>query len=394
MQERSVYQEIADTGLSVIGAKLVVLARFDPESLDVHFAAWSGLDSEPLRKVLAAATSLIPGFDPTRLSVKANANRCSRAAYIEGKVVSATLLEMGEGIVDSRLLRLAGSTAQIGYSYLCPLKVGNRVEGSISFHTSEALIETQQRAAEALARQASLALENAHLVVAVRDQFEELRRSRLQIIAADERLRREIAELLHGRVQTRLLVAWYKLGECESLLDTEPDKARTLLAQVREEIDEIREQEVRQASHLLHPSIIGVGLVPAIRSLSGRFEGYFPISVKVDPHLADLDGPVQNRIPEPLRLTAYRVVEEALTNVYRHAMANAVAVSLAVDDQRRLAIVVEDSGRGFNTARIKPGLGLSSIAGRVDQAGGTWQISSTLGRGTRLAVLLPLGANL
>src|SRR5262249_15608642 len=70
--------------------------------------------------------------------------------------------------------------------------------------------------------------------------------------------------------------------------------------------------------------------------------------------------------------------------------AGAVAISLTVGADRQLAIVVRDDGRGFDTARVKPELGLHSIDDRVDQVGGTWQIASAPGQGTTLSVRLPL----
>jgi signal transduction histidine kinase len=221
-------------------------------------------------------------------------------------------------------------------------------------------------------------------------QVQELEQSRQLITTAEENLRREIAELLHGRVQSRLVVAWHRLGQCEKLMATDPAEAKALLVQVREEIDQIREHEVRQASHLLHPSIIQVGLVPAVRSLIQRFSAGFQIALHIDPKLADLDDPAGNRIPEPVRLVAYRVLEEALNNINRHAHASRVDISLAAGADQRLGVVVLDNGRGFDPDKLKHGLGLNTISARVGQYGGMWFISSAPGRGTRVSAFLPL----
>ena len=102
---------------------------------------------------------------------------------------------------------------------------------------------------------------------------EELNRSRFRMASAEEGLRKEIAEMLHGKVQTSLLVAWHRLGECEGLLEKDPSEAKALLQEIREELDRIREREVREASHSLHPSVIRVGLLPAVRTLLESFEG-------------------------------------------------------------------------------------------------------------------------
>ena len=280
--------------------------------------------------------------------------------------------------------RLVGILAADGISYLpsadqLAMAVAGARQVAIAIESAQNVVE-----------QAALREENAHLIAQLQIKVDEITRSRQQITAAEERLRREIAELLHSRVQTRLLLVWNKLGICSGLIATNDEGARSLLNEVRDEVDQIREQEIRAASHLLHPSIIRVGLVPAVRSLTNRFEDYFRVSLQIDPRLIDLDAPTENQIDPTLRLTAYRVLEEAFSNIYHHARANLVEISLAVSDAFELVIVVRDNGQGFDSSRIKLGLGLNSIAGRVDQFGGKWEITSAVDRGTTLTVRLPL----
>ncbi|HEU0169309.1 MAG TPA: ATP-binding protein, partial [Chloroflexota bacterium] len=166
--------------------------------------------------------------------------------------------------------------------------------------------------------------------------------------------------------------------------------AKKLLSETRAEIDEIREREIRDASHLLHPSIIRVGLVPAVRSLVGRFEDFFRVSIDVDAELPRLDNILENQLPEELRLTAYRCVEEALNNIQRHARASLAEIRLTVTPDRAVSVEVHDNGRGFDSAQVKQGLGLNSIAGRVSQFGGRWRLTSAPGQGTDLSITLPL----
>src|SRR5262249_35849738 len=116
------------------------------------------------------------------------------------------------------------------------------------------LVRVVQGVAAAYTRQAVLAEENARLLGILRAQIEELERSRRLIAAAEERLRRQIAELLHSRVQNRLLLAWYRLEDCRALLEDHP--AGALLDEVSRQLYQLREHDVREVSHLLHPSII------------------------------------------------------------------------------------------------------------------------------------------
>jgi len=264
------------------------------------------------------------------------------------------------------------------------------VVGSLAFHFTAEPLPPLQRSAEAFARQVTLTLHNVRLSVELGRQIEELHRSRRLVVAAEERTRREIAELLHGRVQNRLLLTWNRLGLSEELWASDPERARDLLIEARAEIDEIREREIRRAGYLLHPSFIREGLGPAVRELSARFEDTLEVVVEIERRLEELDTPVRNALPEPVRLGAFRVVEEALVNVLRHADAHRAIVRLGIEGSDHLTIEVRDDGIGFDTASVERGLGTASMASRAAHLGGDCNIESTVGAGTIVRVRVPL----
>jgi signal transduction histidine kinase len=228
---------------------------------------------------------------------------------------------------------------------------------------------------------------NTQLLSQLQAQVVELARSRSLIAEAEERLRREIAEVLHSRVQNRLLLVWYRLEECQELVQRDPAAAERAIGELRQLVDQIREQDVRELSHRLHPSIIRAGLLPALETLVEDVPRP-PVHLQADPSVEDLDNPTHAGLPESIRLTAYRVVEEALANVVRHANASRVDVEVGVADAR-LRVDVRDDGVGFDTRTHRPGLGLGAIAARVERVGGRWSIESSEGSGTRLSVWLP-----
>jgi signal transduction histidine kinase len=199
--------------------------------------------------------------------------------------------------------------------------------------------------------------------------------------AAQERLRAQVAELLHGRVQTRLLLVHHRLARAEQLWQEDSSRALQQLSEARELLDHVREQDVRRASHLLHPPTLRVGLGAALAALARELESELTIELKVDEGVESL--------PSERRLTAYRVVEEALANVVRHAEAKHVTVEVASEGADGVQLTVCDDGRGFDPAALTPGLGLSSIAGRVVEAGGSWRIDSSPGGGATLTARLP-----
>ena len=209
---------------------------------------------------------------------------------------------------------------------------------------------------------------------------------------AEERIRREIAELLHGRIQNQLLSLVFQLGEVEHLWKEAPPEVVAHLRSIRENLDRIRDREVRIASHRLYPALLDMGLAPALHMLGERYAPHFAIAYAVDPAFSALDSPFDNRLPVVLRETAYRVVEEALSNAQRHAGASRVEVRLALSggDTHLVTIAVVDNGRGADQSSIKARLGLRTVEARVRNLGGAWRLETAPGQGTSLSVELPL----
>ena len=247
-----------------------------------------------------------------------------------------------------------------------------------------------QRFSLTLRREAALALENAALLNTVREQLEEVKRSHRLLARQDEELRHKIAERLHGSTQNRLLHAWHQLAAAKEAYREDGARGTALVEEVQAEIDYIREVEIRQVSHLLHPSIVGVGVIPAVESLANQYGGALRIRVDADETVQAWDDPRGNRIPEPVRLVLYRVLEEALGNTLAHAHASAVEISLTSADGNRLTMTVRDDGRGFDPRVVERRLGLRTIAARVGSVDGEWEITSRPGHGTAITLVLPL----
>jgi signal transduction histidine kinase len=385
--------EIARNALVATGALFVHVSAFDAESGLLHTAASAGLHLGTVQAAIAAIRRALPGWSVEKLTVRADGNPVNRAVYYDGRTVAAPLHETIEGIVDHRVAQVGITVLGIRQSLICPLIVRGRVAGAISFHTRDRPDEPRRRTCEAFARQAALALENGELLEEVRARARELRRTRQRTAATEERLRSDIAERLHGTVQNRLLIAWHRLGAARDQVREDPDAAVRILDEVREQLERLREQDVRAASHQLHPAIVRIGLLPAVRSLVRDLEGQLAIAIESDQTFQWLDDPAERRLPERLRLAVYRVVEEALANVVRHAGAGRTEIRLTAADGRAVEVVVRDDGRGFEPATAERGLGLSTVAERVDLADGTWSIQSAPGHGTTLWARFPLAGD-
>lgn len=209
---------------------------------------------------------------------------------------------------------------------------------------------------------------------------------------AEERIRREIAALLHGRIQNQLLSLVFQMSDLELQWKDAPPEALAQLRAIRDNLDRVRDREVRVASHRLYPALLDMGLAPALHMLGERYEPHFAITYVVDPAFSTLDAPLDNKLPMQLRETAYRVVEEALSNSQRHSGASRVEVALSLSGahDERVSVRVRDNGRGAGERTVKPRLGLRTVEARVRNVGGTWRFETAPGQGATLTAELPL----
>jgi signal transduction histidine kinase len=312
-------------------------------------------------------------------------NPLTELVYRQGQTVKSTLARYGKGAVPSAVLWIATVIGGQGHLVVVPLKTQQlepgRVMGALAFLQRGPFNNRQVQAAEGFARQAALTLENALLAQALAVRVHDLERSQAQVAQAEERLRREVSEMLHSRVQNRLLVAWHNLGSLELALPE--GHYRTLLEQIRRDLDDVRENDVREASHALHPSVIALGLLPAVRSLCRRLSSAVAIDLSADPSLETV------LLQEQPKLLMYRTLEEALGNALKHAQAQRIQVNLThISNTLRLEVI--DDGIGFSLENLTSGLGFGLIESRVSVANGFWGIKSDLAQGTQFWAEFPL----
>ena len=212
----------------------------------------------------------------------------------------------------------------------------------------------------------------------------ELQQTAAKVLNAQEEERRTIARELHDEVGQALTAIRVELDVAERAIGS--TGGTTPLAEAQSITDGAL-QTVRNLSQLLHPAALDDLGLPAVidsalRGLSRRY------NIRGTLHQVDLPA----RLPREIELAAYRIVQEGLTNVARHARASRCDVRLMQLDGQ-LVVEVEDDGVGFIEDMDRPivsrGLGLVSIKERASRLGGTFSILSRPGAGTRLVVSLP-----
>ena len=217
---------------------------------------------------------------------------------------------------------------------------------------------------------------------------EELHGSRTRIVEVSESLRRDIAHHLHGSVQNRLILLMHKVRELEPMASSE--ELAQELKSLHKNIGDVIEAEIRPITHQLYPSILRRGLIPALQSLGDQFESAIDLQMELDPDLVQRERVDSNLIPERVRLSAYRIAENALANVIKHAGADEVSLVVKTDTERGLRLIVRDDGHGFDVDAASQGLGIGTMRDYADVVGGECTIRSAPGSGTDITVTLPL----
>lgn len=207
-----------------------------------------------------------------------------------------------------------------------------------------------------------------------------------RLVETQEEERRVLSRELHDEVGQSLSATLVGLSNLSAAMRT---NAR---AEMENEVAGLRRivegtvKMVRNITLLLRPSMLDdLGLIPALEWQAREVSRQTGLRVDV------AAGGVSDELPEEFKTCIYRVVQEALHNVTRHAAAGSVRI-VAQQEPRRLLLSIQDDGHGFDVARSR-GLGLLGMQERVAHLGGTLQLVSEPGGGTLISVILPLVAS-
>jgi signal transduction histidine kinase len=220
----------------------------------------------------------------------------------------------------------------------------------------------------------------------------DLRNLSARLMAMQDEERRRIARDLHDSVG-QFVVA---LSMNNGMALAQADKLDAAAANALRENELLVQQlstEIRTISHLLHPPLLDeIGLLPAIKMYADGFGERS--NVKVDVDLA----PEIGRLPPHMEISVFRIVQECLTNVYRHSGSRTAFIKLSVAEEKMLVVEVRDQGKGMsleNSASKMPGagsgVGMSGMRERIRELGGTLEFRSSE-NGTSVTARFPIPA--
>ncbi|CAL67590.1 tetratricopeptide repeat-containing sensor histidine kinase [Christiangramia forsetii] len=205
------------------------------------------------------------------------------------------------------------------------------------------------------------------------------------MIEGQEKERQRIANDLHdnlGSLLATIKLHFQNLKVKKDRLKEEEDK---ILKQTDDLLDEAY-QEVRKIAHAKNAGVhASEGLLPAVRNFATKVSAANKLVIEVEDHGMD------ERLENSFEITVFRIVQELITNVIKHAEASEAIIHLTHHGEE-LNLMVEDNGRGFNTSEIKyqEGMGIHSIQRRVEYMGGTVDVESVEGKGTSVIINIPI----
>jgi signal transduction histidine kinase len=340
-----------------------------------------------LRELLDArlVTVLLPsGDDELRFAAVAGdraelaGTTITRSTSKTGRVLERRQSERSDSVlddpdVDHEAMRLLGARSGLWV----PLLVRGRAIGVLAAHdklgADVRFTDTDLRLAETFATRAALAVDLSERIAQ-----DALRR----VVEAQELERRRLARELHDETGQALTSILLGLKGLEERIGDETSRAAA---------EELRElvvstlQDVRRLAVELRPTALDdFGLVAALDRLAGSFSEQTGISVDFQTALAD------ERLPAEVETALYRIVQESLTNVVKHARARRVSILLA-RKEGAVKAVVEDDGRGFDPTELgDDGFGLVGMRERLALLGGRLEVESGPETGTTIAAEVPI----
>jgi signal transduction histidine kinase len=244
---------------------------------------------------------------------------------------------------------------------------------SVDMPASDPMTPSKEKLVRDLASQAGLVLRNVGLV-------EDLRASRQRLVAAQDEERRRLERNIHDGAQQQLVALAVKARLAGQFAERDPAKTVELLGQIESETQSALEDLRDLARGIYPPLLADRGLVAAIEAQSRKS------------HLGvEVEAAGLGRFPAEVEATVYFCTLEALQNVAKYAAADRTVIRLA-GANGSLSFEVVDDGRGFDPDAVASGSGLQGMADRLAAVGGSLEISSAPGSGTRVTGHVPVSA--
>jgi len=408
---RTLVYAILSLGIFIIYlGPYLILYRYLPDNLTIQFAFIFGLtlwvgwtfDWMRTRAQRLADQIFYGGWYDYPMAVEIISDALAR---------SSTRVEIIDVLTNqvADLMRLSGSYLWVGnpdstYPAVAPIQAQAHfrfkfqsdipAQWEVGLHRDgDDLSNIDHRILHTLAQQAEIALNNAFMIETLRQQLDEIRTSREalaqtqhQLLRSREEERSRLARELHDSPIQSLVGLNIQLG---LLLNSKTLNTRTIqsLKEMRSEVRQLS-SELRQVCAELRPPMLDtLGLGAALQTLAKEWADQNEVEIQLE---LSPDANFRS-LPGEVAVNFYRVAQEALTNISKHAHAQHVSIILQCEENQP-SMTIQDDGIGFDTPVTLHGLtaknhfGLAGMRERVDLIGGEWSLKSVPGRGTIIHV--------
>jgi PAS domain S-box-containing protein len=277
------------------------------------------------------------------------------------------------------LTKFRGHALWLG-TWLVPLKTSNGAVGSILGVSRDI---SERKSMELSLHQAKELLEKrvAERTAELMASHERTRDLARQVISAQEEERRRVSRELHDEAGQEMIALKLNLDEIRMDLPDELSPIRERLSKAINDTNQTLEH-IRELAHSLHPPVVDVGGINlGLDDFCREFSNRFHLSV-------DYRGMDLPNVPDEISISLYRVLQEMVTNVVRHAHAKRIWVALRYKNET-IILSVKDNGQGFEQESTKRGIGLTGIEERLRLLGGRFEVKSRPGNGTRVTAYVP-----
>jgi signal transduction histidine kinase len=196
-----------------------------------------------------------------------------------------------------------------------------------------------------------------------------------KLVETDEEIRSHASQLLHDRIQSKLMLAGAKLTRLSEVFT---DEGKLGVQPVIKELERIRSIDIREVSQLLSPNLASEGLMGSCENLLKEFEGSVEFEIKID-------GAIEN-LCQVLTLGIYRIIEQGVANAINHGPAKKVSIEASLFLENEVKVEIRDNGPGASSE--KSGTGSVIIDAWVSILDGRKEIESVAGKGYTLRVFL------
>lgn len=319
-------------------------------------------------------------------------SRLKRGEGIAGRVAASGEPIVVEDIaVDERITREVVRRSGLHSFASIPLKAKEQIVGvmNVARRNRRPFDERDVQLLLAIGHQVGVAVENARLWEELKQK--EHARSELlkKVISAQEEERQRIARELHDEMAQGLTALIMGLGRLEQTVPEMPHATAGLVGSVKAFASRALADTRRLILDLRPPVLDDLGLIPAVRMVAETHLEDRGVAVSIASEGLDVD------LPAHLKVTIFRVLQEAISNCARHSQAKTVRICLKADCERFQALV-EDDGTGFDPSAAvqavdgKGAVGILGMKERASLLGGTLDIRSRPGRGTTVVLDIPL----